>query len=103
MKPPTETDIDAAFQHGLWLRTIASPLGSESRMLADLAFEVTRLREDKARLDWLAAHPLRSEIKGGSDDGHTGNFWGCGSANLSLRETIDTISALKSRERPDNS
>lgn len=47
--------------------------------------------QDADRLDWLEAHPLQSEIKGGSDDGHTGTFWGLGAANGTLREAIDTI------------
>ncbi len=57
--------------------------------------EIAELTADKARLDWLEKNPARSEIKGGSDDGHTGTFWGCGSANMSLRETIDAISGIK--------
>lgn len=61
-----------------------------------LRAEVESLKDDKERLDWLEAHPLKTEVKGGSEDGSTGTFWGCGSANCTLRETIDTVSALKS-------
>lgn len=53
--------------------------------------------QDTERLNWLEAHPLRAGIHGGADDGSTGTFWGCGSANLGLRETIDTISAMPSK------
>lgn len=56
-----------------------------------LLAELEAAAADKARLDWLEAHPLQSEIQGGSGDGSTGRFWGCGSAELSLRATIDTI------------
>lgn len=51
--------------------------------------EVKVLSADKARLDWLAAHPLETQIKGGSDDGHVGIFWGIGAHSGTLRETID--------------
>ena len=33
------------------------------------------LEADKARLDWLESHPLKAEIRGGSDDGHQGKAW----------------------------
>jgi hypothetical protein len=55
---------------------------------------VASLTADKERLDWLQAHPLKSEVRGGSDDGGTVTRWGCGSANCTLRETIDTIRAI---------
>lgn len=60
-----------------------------------LASEVARLTLDKERLDWLEAHPLKAGIHGGADDGSTGTFWGLGAANVTLREAIDTVSALK--------
>lgn len=43
MNEPTQKDIEAALEHGRWLRTVGA-LGSESRMLADLAHEIDRLR-----------------------------------------------------------
>ncbi len=43
MKTPTKEDIQAAVEHGRFLRG-AGALGSESRMLADLAAETQRLR-----------------------------------------------------------
>ncbi len=93
MNPPSPADVQIAYEHGIWLRS--QVVSGTDRMLADLACEVRDLRADKARLDWLEAHPMSTEIKGGSDDGRAGTFWGCGSANCTLRETIDTISALK--------
>ncbi len=53
--------------------------------------EIDALREDKARLDWMQSHPLKAEVHGGSDDGHTGTFWGLGAASGTLREVIDTV------------
>lgn len=56
-----------------------------------LRTEVAELSKDKVRLDWLETHPLKTEIKGGSEDGHTGTFWGCGAHSGTLRETIDVM------------
>lgn len=90
---------------GLWILGkiedhVAKPLSSSeidgviAREIA-LRAEIAELTKDKERLDWLEAHPQRSHISGGSDDGATGTFWGCGSYNCTLRETIDQISADK--------
>ena len=46
---------------------------------------------DSDRLDWLDAHPLKAQINGGSDDGHTGKFWGLGAHSGTLREVIDEV------------
>lgn len=79
------------------LRGVANQLCLDMANVREVALraEVQSLTKDKERLDWLEAHPLKADVKGGSDDGGTGTFWGCGSANCSLRETIDTISAAK--------
>lgn len=47
--------------------------------------------QDADRLDWLERHPLRAEVHGGSDDGHTGTFWGLGAHSGTLREAIDHL------------
>lgn len=49
MKAPSKADIDAAVEHGRWLAS-AGTIGWESRMLADLAFEVRKLRIEKKAL-----------------------------------------------------
>jgi hypothetical protein len=66
-------------------------LGSLRTQRDEARAEVERLREDKARLDWLNSHPIRTEIKGGSEDGHPGIFWGLGSHGGTLREALDTV------------
>jgi len=61
--------------------------------VGELEREALRLRKDEARLDWLESHPLKSEIHGGSEDGHTGKFWGVGAHSGTLRDAVDVIRA----------
>jgi len=59
-----------------------------------LCEEVVKLREDKARLDWLAAHPSQGEVHGGADDGGTFQAWAVSThAGTNLRDTLDIIIA----------
>lgn len=56
---------------------------------------------DTARLNWLEAHPLKSEVKGGHDDGKTAKVWAisCNKAH-SLRQVIDFM-ILQSESTPE--
>lgn len=62
MKEPTTSDIEHAYAHARWLRP--QNLSGSDRMLADLGYEVQRLRKEQEaalmkqmRLDWLEAMP----------------------------------------------
>lgn len=48
MSIPTPADIEAAYEHGRWLRTLN--VTPADRMLADLSFEVERLRAENTKL-----------------------------------------------------
>lgn len=43
MNPPSQSDIEAAFEHGKWLR--GEVVSGSDRMLADASYEIQRLRE----------------------------------------------------------
>lgn len=66
---PSAADIEAAYLHGRWLRGQAS-LGSESRMLADLSYEVQRLRHElgcraseHTRSTWAQAEDRARQVR----------------------------------------
>lgn len=44
MNEPSKEDIEAAYQHALWLRQLQEPLGRSDRIIADLGYEVNSLR-----------------------------------------------------------
>ena len=79
------------------LRRMANALQLEcGRLTVDCA----ALDADKAVVDWLEANPIKTEIHGGSDDGHQGTFWGIGAHSGTLREAVRDAKAqgLKPKE-----
>ena len=58
-----------------------------------MAEEMLALRADKARLDWMEAHPLKGEIQGGPEDGSNMRAWAVSAHDGTLRENLDTLMA----------
>ncbi len=57
---------------------------------SQLTARVAELEKDKERLDWLEAHPLKAEVKGGADDGDTAKYWAISSHHtFGIRQAID--------------
>lgn len=46
---------------------------------------------DTDRINWLEAHPLPTEVRGGVEDGHTGKAWVVAAHAGTLREAIDVL------------
>jgi hypothetical protein len=46
---------------------------------------------DTDRINWLEAHPLPTEVHGGSDDGHVAKAWAIAAHSGTLRDAIDAI------------
>lgn len=60
----------------------------------ELSEELVAAREDSARLDWLEAHPLKTEVVGGAQDGAESKAWAIAChAKWTLREAIDAARA----------
>jgi len=55
---------------------------------------------DTDRINWLEAHPLPVEVRGGPDDGHTARAWGLVAATGTLREAIDAT--MQASNEPSN-
>jgi len=56
---------------------------------------------DTERVNWLDAHPLPAEVRGGNEDGATAKFWGISAYDGSVREAIDTMIRTGSqRQKP---
>lgn len=55
---------------------------------ADPGSGESRQPGDTEILDWLDAHPLPAQIRGGPDDGHTAKFWGISAYDGTLREAV---------------
>ncbi len=58
------------------------------------------LQADKNRVDWLEAHPLQTEIRGGNEDGHMGKAWAISAHSGTFREAIDLIMSLEKPKIP---
>ncbi len=57
---------------------------------SEVAKATKELLKDKARLDWMEAHPSQAQVQGGPDDGHTATVWGLMAHSGSFRDAIDT-------------
>lgn len=57
--------------------------------LEEIRHVINSLEKDKARLDWLESHPLKTEVRGGPEDGHVGSAWAIASNGEDIREAID--------------
>ena len=56
---------------------------------------------DTERVNWLDAHPLPAEVRGGNDDGATAKFWGISAYDGRVREAIDhMIRTGSQRQKP---
>lgn len=45
--------------------------------------------KDTCRLDFMDAHPLPTEVRGGCDDGHQGQAWAIAAHSGNLRDALD--------------
>jgi hypothetical protein len=113
---PSEADIEAAYLHSRWLR--GQVCNGEGRMLADLGYEVQRLRdelaaaqaelrtlrEDRDRLDWLEGVTARTNARNFTTYGwrydinhNRASLTDCNLPALSIRAAIDAASQGEAR------
>jgi hypothetical protein len=75
-------------EHDKWVRIYHPNIQAEARS------------QDSERLDWLEAHPLKAEVRGGSEDGHQSTAWAVAASNATLRETLDVLRSHKASNEP---
>lgn len=53
---------------------------------------------DTDRINWLEAHPLPTEVRGGAEDGHIGKAWAVAAHSGTLREAIDMLMLSENKD-----